>query len=124
MPLIVLATCTMMLAGCSKHSPASTHRAVDLVQAGKDVEFGGGYMVHVTKREGSSLAGIRILITPPDGRATEITAETGTIEPGIPDHSDFENQVTIWLHNAKNVTGTTNHTFWKQEFVLCYNKPL
>ncbi len=122
----------MIIAGCSKHSlAASTHRAVDLVQAGEDVEFGGGYVVHVAKREGSTLKGIHILITPPDGRATEITAETGTIEPGIPDHSDYENQlmynknqVTIWLHNAKNVTGTTNHTFWKQELVLCYNKQL
>lgn len=124
-PLIVLASFTMMLAGCSNHSPtASTHRAIDLVQPGKDVEFGDGFVVHVTKREGSSLEGIHVHFPHSDGPASEITADTGTIEPGIPDHSDFVNQVTIWLHNAKNVTGTTNHTFWKQELVLCYKKQL
>ena len=131
MPLIILASFTMMLAGCSKHSPtASTHRAIDLVQAGKDVEFGDGFVVHVTKREGSSIEGIHVHFPHADGPASEITADTGTIELGIPDHSDYENQttyknqVTIWLHNAKNVTGTTNHTFWKQELVLCYKTPL
>jgi hypothetical protein len=129
---IVLALVTMILAGCSKHSPtASTHRAVDLVQAGKDVEFGDGFVVHVTKREGSSVEGIHVHFPHSDGPASEITAETGTIEPGIPDYSDYENQlmydknqVTIWLYNATNVTGTTNQTFSKQELVLYYKKQL
>ena len=124
-PLIVLASFTMMLAGCSMYSPtASTHRAIDLVQAGKDVEFGDGSVVHVTKREGSSLEGIHVHFPNPNGPASEITADTGTIEPGTPENSNFVNQVTIWLHNAKNVTGTTNQTFSEQELVLWYKKQL
>ena len=125
MPLVVLALFVMLLAGCSKPLPmASTHRAIDLVQAGKDTEFGDGFVVYVTKREGSSLEGIHVHFPHSDGPASDITADTGTIEPGIPDHSDYANQVTIWLHDAKDVAGTTNHTFSKLELVLCYQKQL
>src|SRR4051794_17128131 len=99
-PLIILASFTMIIAGCSNHSPtASPPPAIDLVQAGKDVKFPGGYVLHVTKREGSSLEGIRVLVTPSIGQASEITAETGTIQSGTPEHSNFENQITITLYN-------------------------
>jgi hypothetical protein len=109
--LIVLASYIVALAGCSGHSQAaSTRPAIDLVQAGKDIEFDGGYLLHVTKREGSSLEGIRILVTALDGQVTEITAETGTIKSGTPENSNFENQVTMTLHNAKTVTSSTNFT--------------
>ena len=108
---IILASFTMVLAGCSSHSPAaSTHRAINLVQAGKDVEFGDGIVVHVAKREGSSLEGIHLHFPHPDGPASEITAETGTIKSGTPEHPNFENQITITLHNAKTVTGPKNST--------------
>jgi hypothetical protein len=107
--LIILASFTVIIAGCAEHSPtASASPAIDLVQAGKDIEFAGGYVLHVTKREGSSLEGIHILATPPNGQASEITAETGTIKPGTPEHPNFENQLTMTLHNAKTVTGSTN----------------
>lgn len=121
----------MILAGCSTHSPTestrraidSTHRAIDLVQAGKDIEFPGGAVLHVAKREGSFLEGIRIHYPHPDGPASEITAETGTIKSGIPDHPDsenelmYKNQITIILNNAKSVTGPTNATIAKM--VIC-----
>jgi hypothetical protein len=111
MSLIVLASFTMALAGCSNHSPtALTRPAIDLVQAGKDIEFPSGYVLHVAKRNGSSLEGIHIFVTPPNGQASEITAETGTIKSGTPEHPNFENQITITLHNAKTVTGPTNFT--------------
>jgi hypothetical protein len=115
--LITLALFTVEFTGCAGDSPpASTRPAIDLVQAGKDIEFPGGYIVHVTKRDGSSLEGIHIHFPHPDGPASEITADTGTIKSGIPDHSDYENeliyknQITIRLKNARTVTGTTNST--------------
>jgi hypothetical protein len=116
----------MVLTGCSGHSPkASTRPLIDSVQAGKDMEFPGGYVLHVTKREGSSVEGIRIHFPHPSGPASEITAETGTIQPGLADHSDYENQlmynktqITITLFKAKNVTGPTNATFARQVIVL------
>jgi len=117
---IVLASVAVVLAGCSKHSPtASIISAIDLVQAGKDIEFDGDYLLHVTKREGSSLENIRILVTTPDGQVREITAETGTIRSGTPENSNLENQVTITLHNAKTVTGSKNFTAPSVMLVLC-----
>ena len=117
--LIALASFTTVLAGCSKHSPtASIRPAIDLVQAGKDIEFPGGYVLHVAKREGSSLEGIHVLVTPPNGQAMEITAEKGTIKSGTPENPNFENQITITLHNAKTVSGPTNFTSALVEIVL------
>ena len=108
---MILVSVAMVLAGCSKDSPtASARPAIDLVQAGKDIEFPGGYVLHVAKRDGSSLQGIHVLVTPPAGQASEITAETGTIQPGTPEYPIFKSQITITLHNAKIVTGPTNST--------------
>ena len=123
--LIVLASFTVLLAGCSKNSAtASTRTLIDLVQSGSDIEFPKGTVLHVAKREGNSLEGIHIHWVA-DGYTSEITAEKGTIKPAIPDHSDYENQlmynktqITMTLYNAKNVAGTTNVTFVKQEIVL------
>src|SRR5579871_6356141 len=125
--LVVLALLTMVLTGCSSHSPtASTRPLIDLVQAGKDIELPGGYVLHVTKREGSSIEGIRIHYPHPGGPASEITAEKGTIKPGLPDQSDYINQliynrtqITIRLFNAKSVTGSTNATVFEEVIVLC-----
>ncbi|EEF62002.1 hypothetical protein [Pedosphaera parvula] len=123
--LIILASFAIVLAGCSKHSPtASAPRAIDLVQAGKDIQFSGGYVLHVAKREGNSLEGIHVLVTPSDGQTKEITADTGTIKSGVDiksgvvDGNNFENQITITLHNAKILSGITNSTSALVEIVL------
>lgn len=117
--LLVIASFTMVLAGCSTHSPtASTSPAIDLVQTGKDIQFADGSVVRVAKREGNSLEGIHILMSPSGGPAREITAEMGTIKPGTPEHSNFENQITLTLHNAKAVSGQTNFTAATMVIVL------
>ena len=100
----------MVLAGCSTHSPAaSTRPAIDLVQAGKNIEFPGGYVLRVAKREGDSLEGIHLLAPPTDGQAREITAGEGTIKSGA-EGNNFENQITITLRDAKTLAGTTSFT--------------
>jgi hypothetical protein len=115
---IVLASFTMALAGCSKRSPTtSTRPAIDLVQAGKDVEFADG-VVRVAKREGNSLEGVHVLVTPSNGQTREITAETGTIKSGTDENANFENQITITLHNAKILSGPTNFTSALVKIVL------
>lgn len=122
--LITLALFAAGLTGCSMHSrAASTRPAIDLVKAGKDVAFPEGYILHVAKREGNSLEGIRIRVTSPDGQTKEITADQGTIQPGValrPGFPEYNaaNQITITLHNAKTVSGTTNSTCAWEVIVL------
>ena len=108
----------MALAGCSRHSStSSTHRVIDLVQSGRDVEFPQGTVLHVAKREGNSLEGIHIHWVA-DGYTSEITAEKGTIKSGTPENPNFENQISMTLYNSRSVTGPTDVTFWRQEIVL------
>jgi hypothetical protein len=117
--LIVLVSLTMVLVGCSTPSPTASKRpAIDLVQAGRDVEFALGSVVHVREREGSALQGIHIVLRRPGVQDEEITAETGTIKSGTPENSNFINQVTITLHDAKVVTGSTNFTAYTEQVVL------
>src|ERR1700744_2419147 len=79
--LILLALFTLTLSGNAEPpSPISTTPVIDLVQAGKDVAFAGGYVVHVTKREGSVLEGVHILVPSSAGQVKEITAASGTIK--------------------------------------------
>ncbi|MCX6922156.1 MAG: hypothetical protein NT154_02885, partial [Verrucomicrobia bacterium] len=85
--------------GCSKKA-ASKGSAIDRVQAGQEVAWADGYVLTVAKREGSSLEGVRIVNTLPDGQTRTIFAEKGTISPG-----DDANSVKIALYEAQTQTG-------------------
>ncbi|HZQ45721.1 MAG TPA: hypothetical protein VFC07_01810 [Verrucomicrobiae bacterium] len=96
-------TTTIMLmsvffCGCSfKHStpPGSP---LDRVQAGRDISF-GNYVLHVEKRVGSSLEGIKIVSKGPDGQTVTTVAEKGTISQG----SDKSYIIAV-LHDAHTDT--------------------
>jgi hypothetical protein len=77
-----------------RHETASNHAiddlrqqlaaqsAVDLVVADKEITSFPGYVLHITKRDGSSIEGIHIVINQHNGKKTTITADTGTVLPG------------------------------------------
>lgn len=85
---------SLFLCGCSRGHDASSGSTLDRVQAGKDISF-GDYVLHVEKREGSSLGGVRIVSREPDGQTVTITAEKGTLSQG----SD-RSFITVVLHDA------------------------
>ena len=70
-----------VLCGCSKKHTVSARPASELVEAGKDVAWSDGYVLHVTSRDGVSLEGIRIVKTETNGQVATITADKGTLEP-------------------------------------------
>src|SRR3569832_1974506 len=75
--------CTLILAGvylcgCSRGRDTSSQSLLDRVQPSRDVSF-GHYVLHVDKRDGTSLEGVRIVSTEPDGQITTITASIGTL---------------------------------------------
>jgi len=71
---------TLLLCGCSQRHTAYLDATVDVV-AGKDIVL-PDCVLNVKKREGNSLAGVRILRREPDGSKTTITADSGTITEG------------------------------------------
>lgn len=87
--LVVLCLC-----GCSRGHDTRSQSPLDRVQPGRDVSF-GHYVVHVEKRKGSSLEGIRIVSTEPDGLTATVTANKGTLSQGA--ERSF---ITIVLHDA------------------------
>jgi len=79
---------------------ASAGPPIDLVQAGKDIVLPGGTILHVTKRDGASLEGIRIVSSTTDGQKTTLTADSGTISSGSIKEATDVNPVKLTLHNG------------------------
>jgi len=71
----------LVLCGCSKKHAVSSRPASELVEAGKDVAWSDGYVLHVASRDGVSLEGIRIVKTETNGQVAMITADKGTLQP-------------------------------------------
>ena len=108
-----------LLCGCSQKRPSTTSPAIDQIQAGKDLAWNDGSSVlHVTKRDGNSLEGIRIVTTASDGQKTTTTADTGTLTPGSLENAADNSCVTITLHNAKSQYAKTQMTAQDLELVL------
>src|SRR5439155_13647104 len=66
----------LLLCGCAQRQATSAHRAIDSIQAGKDVVWNNGLVLHVTKRDGDSVQGIRSVGRTSDGQETTTTADT------------------------------------------------
>jgi uncharacterized lipoprotein YajG len=89
-----------LLFGCSKKNAVP---AIDLVKAGKDVAWSDGYVLHVVRRDGASIEGIRIVHKGQDGQVTTTTADSGTVSSlGAVEKGGvlYTNFVNIVLENA------------------------
>ena len=77
--LIVLTLSVFVVAGCSKHLPdtASPRTAFDTIEAGKDLKWRDGTVLHVRERDGTSLRGVQV--TDMGGKRV-VTADAGTIQ--------------------------------------------
>jgi|APCry1669189101_1035198.scaffolds.fasta_scaffold111613_1 hypothetical protein len=98
--------------GCSKKA-ASKGSAIERVQSGQEIAWADGYLLTVAKRAGSSLEGIRIVNTLPDGQTRIILAEKGTITEG-----DDANSVKIALYEAQTQTGNNQMSAHLMNLVL------
>jgi hypothetical protein len=101
--LIVLLS-GLLVCSCSQKQASSAGPAIDLLQAGKDITAFSGSVIHITKRDGTSLEGIQITSTGADGQKTTITADTGTLSPGSIEDATDSNSVKLTLHNAHGET--------------------
>ena len=93
----------LLLCGCSQK-----HRAIDLIQTGKDTTWDSGAVLHVTKRDGYSLQGVRFTAQSVKGETNVITADTATLSP-VPFATDGRS-VMITFHNATSQTTSQTGT--------------
>jgi hypothetical protein len=101
----------LLLCGCWQKPASSARSAFDQVAAGGDTVWHGGWVLHVTKRDGAALEGIRITMTADDGHKATITADTGTLAPGSITNAADDNCVRILLHQAHAESiGETNRS--------------
>jgi hypothetical protein len=108
--LIVLCS-GLLLSGCSQKQATSTRPAIDLVEAGQDSTWDNGAVLHVVKRDGRSLQGVRFVQKGLDGIETTVTADTGTISSGSIQNPADSNCVTITLYKGQSQSAKGHATF-------------
>jgi hypothetical protein len=106
--------------GCSKKQATNAVPAADLIIAGKDIPWHGGEVLHVTKRDGDLIEGLRIVTR----TGATITADKGTIKRGLPGIIMPDqvlrntNMVTLVLEVAHMHAATTDETIRGLNFTL------
>ena len=98
----------LLLCGCAQRQATSAHRAIDAIEAGKEVVWNDGLVLRIMKRDGDSVEGIRIVSKSSDGQETTTTADTGSLSPGSVENPADTHSVRITLRNAQ-IQGATTH---------------
>src|SRR4051812_4621822 len=99
--IMIILLSGLYFCGCS-HKEG---RAIDLVVAGKEINWGRGVVLHIAKRHGTSVEGVQLLvpIAPFDGQKLSITADSGTLSQGSDVSSTDDDCVKITLRNPKGM---------------------
>ena len=98
----------LLLCGCAQRQATSAHRAIDAIEAGKEVVWNDGLVLRIMKRDGDSVEGIRIVSKSSDGQETTTTADSGSLSPGSVENPADTHSVRITLRNAQ-IQGATTH---------------
>jgi hypothetical protein len=86
--------------GCSRKDGGGSAATLELVQAGQDTTWANRDVLTVTKREGNSLEGIRLIRTGLNGQQITILADKGEVAMG-----DDKQSVKLILHDAQTLNG-------------------
>ncbi len=108
----------LLLCGCAQRQATSPYRAIDSIQAGKDMVWNNGLVLHVTKRDGDSVEGIRIVEKTSDGQERTTTADTGSLLPGSVENPADIRSVRLTLRNAQIHSAPTSATAETMMLVL------
>ncbi len=96
----------LLLCGCSQKQAASTAPASDFIQAGRDIKCNrGSSVLHVDKRDGNSLTGIRYVLGAGTSSEEVTTADTGTLTPLAQSKDGHIFMVQLVLHSWKDKYG-------------------
>jgi hypothetical protein len=111
----------ILLLSCLFVCSCSPRRASDLVVAGKDIKWIDNYgytavtnVMHIAKRDGLSIEGVRLVTTDGTGAIKTNTADRGTLNTNfvstVCGSTDYTNAVLITLEDAQWQSTTTNQT--------------
>jgi len=108
-----------IICGCSKKQATTALPAADLIVAGEDIHWHDGIVLHVTKRDGDLIDGIRLVTS----TGTTITADKGTIKRSperLMNGHDLisTNCVTLIFDEAQVHSGMTNLTINEMKVLL------
>ena len=101
-PTIILSS--LILCSCSPRQPQSGSLAIDRIQPGKEIVLRGKGVLRIKKRNGTSVEGIELASTSPDGQKTTIIASTGAISPVSLDKAADANSIKLVLYDAHGET--------------------
>jgi hypothetical protein len=93
----------LLVCGCAQNRASSAGPAINLVQAGKDTVWQNGTVLHIAKREGTSVEGIQIVRTS-EGQKMTVTADTGTLSPGTIQNAADADSIKLILRDARSET--------------------
>lgn len=110
----------VMLCGCSPRQATRTKPAIDWMQPGRAVDWGGGTVSRIEKRDGMAVQGIKLTFQHAPNPDSTVTADSGTLVPGSPKDSSDTNSVTIVLTNAKTVSPYTDGTIIQTNKTLSF----
>src|SRR5262249_54941008 len=103
---------SVVLYGCSQSRDTALRIALDRLEEGRDISFGHGRCVlHVEKRVGSSLQGVRVVSKESDGQTVRATAESATLSQGAD-----RNSIRLVLHDAR--IEKASQTIFAEELVI------
>ena len=91
----------MIICGCSKKP------AIDTVEAGKDIKWRDGLVLHVQKRDGTSIQGITVSGMKIGDQNQTFMADTGTIKPGAGADSVI---VTLHAPTVRVIIDSSNYS--------------
>ena len=97
---MVILSAGLVLCGCVPDQTSSKPAAFDRVAAGGDTAWHDGVVLHIAKRNGAALEGIRINWTTNDGHKTVLVANSGTVAPGSLTNAADVNAVRLILNHV------------------------
>ena len=72
-----------------------SNSAIDLIQVGKDTTWTNGYLLHIEKRDGPQIEGVRLVRKTKDGQDETVISDWGFVEVSDP-NAPNSIALTLW----------------------------
>jgi hypothetical protein len=102
--MVVLSS--ILLWGCSQRQATPTQPAMERVQAGRLIKWDADHILHIGKRNGSSLEDVQLWALGADGHTAFACSPTATLSPGTVQDPADQRSVKITFRDVKTFDGS------------------